>query len=86
MTKQKTKTTKAEKPKKNTNLRPAIKFLSMVSSAVVAYTGIDYLLRSTNEPTAIIVAFALIWVVSDVAIYFYNYMVKPSAEAIAKSK
>jgi len=75
---------KPEKVKKN-NIKPAHSFIYKLSEAILVYVAIDYLLRSDDQFEIGLVAFALIWIATDVALWVYQNVVQPSALAIIKN-
>lgn len=82
----KSKTNKTDKAvKKPRNMRPAHHFIYKLSEAVLVYVSVDYLLQASNQIEVGIVAFALLWIATDVALWGYNNIVRPSAAAIIKN-
>lgn len=69
----------------NKNINPTKKLLTMLSMMVLIYTGIDFMLRSAQELTVFIVAFALLWASVEVALFVYRNFVQPSAKSIIKN-
>lgn len=66
------------------NTKPIHALLTRLSEAFLLYTGLTFLAESTSEVTAILSAFAIFWVMTDWAIWFYKSVIQPSATQIAK--
>jgi len=71
--------------KKKTNIAPAHAFIYKVSEAILVYIGVDYLIETDDQIKAGVVAFALLWIATDVAIWAYKNLVVPSALTIIKN-
>ena len=55
-----------------------------MSEAVVLYAGLSYMFTVDNTIELGVIAFGLLWLSSDFAIWVYRYVIQPSAKAIAK--
>lgn len=66
------------------NIKPINTLFTNLSTGVAVWALLENMLRSDNHVEVFVLAFALLWLATNFALWAYNNVIKPSAAAIVE--
>lgn len=67
------------------HIKPINTLFTNLSTGVAIWAMLDYMLRSTNRVEVFVVAFALLWLGTNFALWVYHNIISPAAKSIIKN-
>ena len=71
--------------KQNKKINAVTKVVDSTVKGIASYFLVDTILNADNQITIFLAAFAGAWLLSETAVFLYNYVVKPVSKSILEN-